>query len=176
MNTTTDTRTVAVDAIQTARQRTIRNGLFAVLVGLVGGFGLVFSMLGGISLSPLPVFFQLDFPGTPAGWKAVHLGMLMNGLMAIIIGLAMRRFALTPRKAACVSWGTIIAVWGNFAFYFFGLFAHNHGLTLGGNRTGPGNFAGALAFAPALLGAVTLFIAIFILAFSPFRSSSTQGD
>ena len=70
---------------------------------------------------------------------------------------------MSAQAAAWVTWGTIIAVWGNFCFYLFSMFGHNHGLTLGSNRLGEGNWAGALAFIPAIIGAVSLLIALVIL-------------
>ena len=134
-----------------------------MIVALFGGFMLTFSMLGGISLSPLPLFFGMEIPGTAQGWRVVHLGMLMNGMMAILLGIAMRWLAVSERQASCVAWGVIIAVWGNFCFYLFSMFGYNHGLSLGSNRLGEGNWAGAMAFIPAIIGAVTLLVALFIL-------------
>ena len=134
-----------------------------MIVALLGGFMLTFSMLGGISLSPLPFFFGMEFPGTVQGWRVVHLGMLMNGMMAILLGAVMRYLAVSGQQASRVSWGVIIAVWGNFCFYLFSMFGYNHGLSLGSNRLGEGNWAGAMAFVPALIGAVTLLVALFIL-------------
>jgi hypothetical protein len=143
--------------------RLIKNGILAMLFSLVAGFMLIFSMLGAISLSPLPVFIDASIPGTPQGWRVVHLGMMMNGLMAVLLGLSLRWVSVTTREAAIVSWGTIIAIWGNFTFYFFGMFAPNHGVTFQSNRLGEANLAGAIAFFPAFLGAVTLFIALIVL-------------
>lgn len=141
----------------------IKHGIVAMIVALIGGFMLTFSMLGGISLSPLPVFFGYELPGTVQGWRAVHLGMLLNGMMAILLGVIMRWLVMTERDSAWVTWGTITAVWGNFCFYLFSMFGHNHGLTLGANRLGEGNWAGALAFIPAIIGAVTLLVALVLL-------------
>lgn len=141
----------------------VKNGIAALIVALLGGFMLTFAMLGGISLSPLPVFIPAEMPGTLAGWRAVHLGMLMNGGMAIVLGLALRGLVVTPRGGKIVAWGTIIAVWGNFCFYLFSMFGQNHGLTVGDNRLGPGNWAGALAFIPAIVGAVTLLVALVVM-------------
>lgn len=141
----------------------IKHGVAAMIVALLGGFMLTFSMLGGISFSPLPIFIEYELPGTPQGWRAVHLGMLMNGMMAILLGAAIRWLVVTPRGGAIVAWGTIIAVWGNFCFYLFSMFGHNHGLTLGDNRLGPGNWAGAMAFIPAIVGAVTLLAALIVM-------------
>jgi hypothetical protein len=143
--------------------RLIKNGIAAMIVALLGGFMLTFSMLGGISLSPLPIFISYTLPGTVPGWRAVHLGMMLNGMMAVLLGLALRWLLVSARGAAIVAWGTIIAVWGNFCFYLFSMFGFNHGLTLGDNRLGPGNWAGALAFLPAIVGAVTLLVALFVM-------------
>ncbi len=61
----------------------IKHGLAAMMVALMAGMCLIFAMIGGISLSPLPVFLEWTIPGTVQGWRAVHIGMLMNGMMAI---------------------------------------------------------------------------------------------
>ena len=147
----------------TNSHRLIKHGIVAMIVALLGGFMLTFSMLGGISLSPLPIFFGYEMPGTAQGWRILHLGMLMNGMMALLLGAVMRWLAVSDQQASRVAWGVIIAVWGNFCFYFFSMFGYNHGLTLGGNRLGEGNWAGAMAFIPAIIGAVTLLVALFIL-------------
>jgi hypothetical protein len=141
----------------------IKNGIAAMVVALLAGFVLVFSMVGAISFSPVPIFIHYEMPGTAQGWRMVHLGTMMNGLMGVVVGLAMRRFALTDRGAATVAWGTILAIWGNFAFYVFGMFAPNHGVTLQANRLGEANWAGALAFVPAFAGAITLLVALVVL-------------
>lgn len=148
----------------------IKNGVAAMLVALVAGFLLIFSMIGGLSLSPVPVLFEFDMPGTTEGWRIVHLGMLLNGIMAIVLGVAMRAYVLSDGHSRGIQWGTSIAVWGNFCFYIFGMFAPNHGVTLEANRLGEASFAGALAFFPALLGAVTLIYALCVL----FRAESAD--
>ena len=150
----------------------IRHGLAALLVALIGGFMLTFKMLGGISFSPLPLFIEYDLPGTVGGWRAVHLGMLMNGLMAIVLGMVVRLFVLADGSASTVRWCVLIAVWGNFCFYLFSMFGYNHGLSLGTNRLGEGNWAGAAAFIPALVGAVTLITAVIVLLRAPLKSTS----
>ncbi len=141
----------------------IKNGLAAMLVALLAGFLLIFSMIGGLSLSPVPIFFEFEMPGDPQGWRIVHLGMLLNGIMAIALGAAMRAYLLTDGQARGIQWGTSIAVWGNFCFYIFGMFAANHGVTLEANRLGEASLAGALAFFPALVGAITLIYALCVL-------------
>lgn len=141
----------------------IKHGIAAMIVALLGGFMLTFEMLGGLSFSPLPIFIGMEMPGTVAGWKAVHLGMLMNGMMAIVLGLALRALAIDAKGSGVVAWCVLIAVWGNFCFYLFSMFGYNHGLSLGGNRLGEGNWAGAAAFLPAIVGAVTLLVALVVM-------------
>ena len=137
-----------------------KHGLLAVLVALIAGFCLIFSMIGEISFSPLPFGIPIEMPGTPAGWRVVHLGMMLNGFMALIFGAVLRHLAFDNNAPKRIAWFTVIAVWGNFCFYLFGMFAPNHGVTMGDNRLGDGNLAGALAFLPALVGAVTLLFAV----------------
>ena len=143
--------------------RLIKHGAAAMLVALAAGFCLIWAMIGGASLSPLPVMIEFEMPGSVEGWRIVHIGMLMNGMMAIALGCAVRWLAWGGSGAAWVSWGTVIAVWGNFCFYIFGMFAPNHGVTAGTNQMGEGNLAGMLAFFPAFLGAVTLAIALIAI-------------
>jgi len=147
----------------THSQILLKNGLAALLVALLCGFGLVFAMIQAISLSPLPIFLDVKIPGTAEGWRMVHLGMLMNGLMAIVMGLSLKHFQLARRPSAIVTYGTTVAVWGNFMFYLFGMFAPNHGLTLQDNSLGAANLAGVLAFVPAFIGALTLIGAVIVL-------------
>ncbi len=147
-------------------QLLIKHGIAAMLVGLFAGFLLIFSLIGGMSLSPVPVLLEFDLPGTSKGWRIVHMGTLMNGMMAILIGLAMRAFYLSEAKAFRVFAGIAIAIWGNFLFYVFGMFAPNHGITLEANVLGEASMAGAIAFFPALLGAITSIYALFVLLFS----------
>ena len=150
--------------------RMTKNGLAAVFVALVGGFALTFSMTRGISLWPLPFFIDYILPGSIQGWRIFHLGMLMNGIMAIALGGAMTRLSMSAKHAAIASWGVVIAVWGNFLFYIFGMFAPNHGLSVGTNALGAGNAAGTMAFLPAIVGAITLMVSVVLM----FRSSRAQ--
>jgi hypothetical protein len=142
----------------------IKNGAVAMVVALFGGFALIFSMVQAIPLSPLPFSLDYQIPGTPAGWRILHIGMLLNGIMALVVGLVLRSFAFTKLTSAIAAWGTVIAIWGNFAFYLFGMFAPNHGVTLQGNKLGEASIAGALAFLPAFVGAITLVIAFIVIA------------
>ena len=144
----------------------LKHGVAAMLVGLFSGFLLIFSMIGGMSLSPIPVLIPFELPGTTEGWRIIHLGMLLNGMMAILLSVAMRALYMPDKKAFWVSVGITIAIWGNFMFYVFGMFAPNHGVTLEANRLGEASIAGALAFVPAVIGAVTSIYALILMLLS----------
>ncbi|CAA0111361.1 Styrene-oxide isomerase [Zhongshania aliphaticivorans] len=146
--------------------RLIKHGLAAMLVGLFGGFLLGFSMVGGMSLSPVPVFFQFELPGSNAGWRILHVGTLMNGIMALAIGLVMRTVYLTDGRSRSIFICFALAIWGNFSFYLFGMFAPNHGLSIEANRLGEASIAGALAYIPAILAAVVSIWAVFVMLFA----------
>lgn len=154
----------------------IKNGLAGLLVALIAGFMLTFKMLGGLSFSPIPIFIEYDLPGTVAGWRAVHLGMLLNGMMAIVLGMVVRLFVLADGQANIVRWGVLIALWGNFCFYLFSMFGYNHGLSLGSNRLGEGNWAGAAAFIPAVVGAVTLITVVIVLLRAPMKLDKSSSN
>lgn len=147
----------------------LKHGLFAMLLGLFGGFLLAFSMLGAIGVSPIPFSIEVDFPGTSRGWRILHVGTLMNGMMAALIAIAMKHFFLSDRQARWIFLGIAIAIWGNFCFYLFGMFAPNHGLSIGANRLGEASLAGAFAYLPAMLAAVTAIVALIILLRSESR-------
>lgn len=155
--------------------RLIKHGLTAMLVGLFGGFLLGFSMVGGMSLSPVPVFFQFELPGTTPGWRILHIGTLMNGIMALAIGLVMRTVYLSDVRARRVFLGIAIAIWGNFCFYLFGMFAPNHGLSIEANRLGEASLAGAIAYLPAIFAAATsIWATVVLLLAEPIYTSSDK--
>jgi hypothetical protein len=156
--------------------RLIKNGAVAMLIGMAGGFGMIFAMIGGISLSPIPVFFELEIPGSIQGWRMLHTGMLMNGMMSILLGLVLRFYVVSNLGASVLGWGTITAIWGNFCFYLFGMFAPNHGVTTHANRLGDVNLPALLAFFPAFVGIFTLVAAlIVVLCATPMDGSNVRA-
>ncbi len=146
-----------------------RHGLAVMLIGLCGGFVLMIAMLGGISLSPLPVFIPAGIGGTIRGWAVFHVGSVMNGIMALALSAFLSRVAPSKSATAVIFWGTVSAIWGNCVFYLFAMWAPNHGLTAGTNRLGEGSLVGMIAFFPALIGAIGLLAAVVLLLFSRTR-------
>ena len=163
-----------MSARQRHQRRMQQNGLLAIFIGLVGGFVLVASLIGGISASPFPLFVSLHVPGTSSGWLSFHLGMLMNGMMALVLERTLINRAVSSLKSAMICWGVIIAVWGNGAFYLFSMFASNRGLTSDTNVFGPPSLFGYLAYFPAIGGAIGLMLAILLLLTAPQKFASSD--
>ena len=143
--------------------RLIKHGVVLMLIGLAGGFALIFAMIGGISLNPIPAFIEWDIPGTARGWRTLHVGSLMNGIMAIAIACGMRAVHVADDQARKVFLGTATAIWCNLAFYWFGMLAPGKGLTLQANQLGEASMSGYIAFGTGVLGAIALTYALIII-------------
>lgn len=133
-----------------------KHGLIVMLIGMICGFFLAFSLLGEIGLSPIPFVIEMEIFGSAARWKAAHLGNLMNGLILVVFATALPNFKLSDSLTKKITWGLLITAWGNFAFYMFALVAPNRGLSFEGNRLGEFNWAGPFSYVGGVLAAVAL--------------------
>ncbi|MBV1886237.1 MAG: hypothetical protein KUG61_04070 [Parvibaculaceae bacterium] len=133
-----------------------KHGLIVMLIGLISGFFLAFSLLGEIGLSPIPFAIEMEIFGSPARWKAAHLGNMMNGMVLILFATALPNFKLSDSLTSKITLGLLITAWGNFAFYMFALIAPNRGLSFEGNRLGEFNWAGPFSYVGGVLAAVAL--------------------
>ncbi|MFN2099986.1 hypothetical protein [Altererythrobacter sp. MF3-039] len=139
-----------------------RHGFMVMLVGMIGGFAFAFALIDEVKLWPIPSALADSFPGNPDRWRAVHVGCLLNGIMAVAFAAVADRFAPTTRQAAWIKWGTVTTVWGNASFYIFALMAPNRGLSMDGNALGAGNLAGVISFTSGMVAAFALFAVIII--------------
>ena len=154
----------------------IGNGLIVLLLGLLAGLMLVFSLLEAITLWPLPAW-DVSVPGSTRGWQAAHVGGILNGVMMAGVALLMGRLPLGESGEKWVGWGMIVMGWGNTLFYWAGNLAANRGLSVAATPFGEGDLAGALAFLGGGVAMVFTFVAVIILARSAFaaaRSSERQ--
>ncbi|MFT4570229.1 MAG: hypothetical protein ACI8TX_001650 [Hyphomicrobiaceae bacterium] len=147
------------------------NGFAVMIIGMLSGFMLTFSLLEAIDLWPIPAI-PVTIPGTTRGWVAAHTGNIMNGLMVVAVALALPRLNLSGRRLAWVGWGLIATAWGNACFYVFGNLAANRALTIGDNRFGESSLAGLLGVVPALVAAVLVLIALSIAMRAAFRAAA----
>ena len=151
----------------------IGHGMLVLLVGLVAGVMLVFSMLDAVTLWPLPAW-DVHLPGSTRGWSAAHVGGILNGVMIAGSALLMARLELAGWQAFWVGWGMIITGWANTLFYWAGNFSANRGLSVGATPYGEGDLAGAIAYLGGGAGMFFTFVAVIILARAAF--GRTSGD
>ncbi len=142
--------------------RVILHGLVVLLIGLVAGVLLVFSLLDAVALWPLPAM-EIAIPGSTRGWQAAHVGGIVNGVFMIAIAWLMGHLELDERSAAWTGWGAIIMGWGNTLFYWAGNFADNRGLSVGDTPYGAGDLAGALAYLGGGVGMIVTFAFVLVL-------------
>lgn len=142
--------------------RVILHGLIVLLIGLVAGVLLVFSLLDAVALWPLPTM-EVVIPGSTRGWQAAHVGGIVNGVFMIAISWLMGYLSLDERSAAWSGWGAIVMGWGNTLFYWAGNFAENRGLSVGDTPYGAGDLAGALAYLGGGVGMIVTFVFVVVL-------------
>jgi len=142
-----------------------------MLLGMFSGFVFTFHLLGEIGLSPIPLAWGVEIPGSERGWRAAHLGNILNGLMIIAIANAIGRVRLGPSADLWVYRSLLVTGWGNAAFYLFGNLVPNRGLSLGTNRLGEGNVFGALAYLPAIAAAGCVIAALVLVLSAALREA-----
>ena len=148
----------------------IANGMAVLFIGLVAGVMLIFSMLGGVGLWPLPIA-EVNVPGTTRGWTAAHVGGILNGVMIATIAVLMRHLEMIGKAAFWVGWGLIITGWANTIFYWAGNVSSNRGLSVAATPYGPGDMAGAVAFLGGGFGMIFTFIAVILVALAAWKKS-----
>ncbi len=145
----------------------IGHGMVVLLIGLLSGVMLIFSLLDSVTLWPLPAW-DVAIPGSTRGWQAAHVGGILNGVMIGGVALLMSKLEVVGKRAFWIGWGMIITGWANTLFYWAGNFASNRGLSVGATPYGEGDIAGALAFLGGGAGMVFTFIAVYLLAVTAF--------
>ena len=148
----------------------IANGMAVLFIGLVAGVMLIFFMLGGVGLWPLPIA-EVNVPGTARGWTAAHVGGILNGVMIAVIAVLMRHLEMIGKAAFWVGWGLIITGWANTIFYWAGNMSSNRGLSVAATPYGPGDMAGAVAFLGGGFGMIFTFIAVILVALAAWEKS-----
>ncbi|MFA5123261.1 hypothetical protein [Zavarzinia sp.] len=150
-------------------RRLAGHGALVLIFGLLAGFAIGFVVLGGFILDPLPSA-TFPFPGSERGWRAMHIGSLLNGVMAIAVAAVLDRVVADVGRRRLIAGVIAFAIWANTIFYLFANFAANRGLSPWDNAVGPGSIMGLIAFVPAGIAA---FITIWVLGL--FARSAFRG-
>ena len=141
----------------------IANGMLVVLVAMLAGFMLMFNLIGGIEVWPGTII-EIPMYGTADGWVRAHSGGTANGLLVIVVGLALPILNLGARALAWTAWGFIYVAWSFTVFYWFGNASSNRGLTIGASQLGEPDLVGLIAFLPGLPSVILVVVLLAIVA------------
>ena len=140
-------------AAQRGRLRLIQQGAIIAVIGLLSGFGMVFAILDAIHVWPVTIPFDGDIPGSERGWRVAHVAGVMNGILMILIGLALTTTVSTRRAQAWIVWGMVYTGWGNTIFFHCANLSSNRGLSAGATKLGEPDLIGAVGY---LVGGSTI--------------------
>ena len=139
----------------------IGNGLLVVLAAMLAGWMLIFSLVGGLEIWPGTII-SIPVWGTGEGWVRAHTGGVTNGLLLIVVGLALPKLSLSEAMQKFTAWGLLYVAWSFTFFYWVGNAAGNRGLTLGDNPLGETDLISIIAFVPAF-PSVVLVLAVLVI-------------
>lgn len=165
--TTTSEQTAAA---QRGRLRLIQHGAIIAVIGLLSGFGMVFAILDAIHVWPVTIAYDGAIPGSERGWRVAHVAGVMNGMLMILIGLALTTVVPTLRAQAWIVWGMVYTGWGNTIFFNCANLSSNRGLSAGTTRLGEPDLIGAVGY---LVGGSTIpftIIAVSLLGLAATRA------
>lgn len=145
-----------MDAYQ---KQLLGHAMYVLVVGLLAGFMLAFSLIGGLEVLPT-LFLDIAVFGTTDGWVRAHSGGIMNAIMIVAFAFALPQCGLAEGRAALYAKGIIFAGWANTVFYWFGNASGSRALSFTDNALGATNFFGIVGYTVAVVAAfITLYIA-----------------
>ena len=165
----------ALTALQRGRLRLIQQGAIIAVIGLLSGFGLVFAILDAVHVWPFTLPFDGAIPGSEHGWRVAHVAGVMNGMLMILVGLALLPTRPSARAQPWMVWGMVYTGWGNTVFFHCANLSSNRGLSAGATRLGDADLLGAVGY---LIGASTIpftIIALGLLALSASAQRSAHA-
>lgn len=149
----------------------IGNGLLVILVAMFAGFMLMFHLIGGIEVWPGTIV-PIHIYGTSEGWVRAHSGGSMNGLLVIVVALALPKLNLSPLMQKLTAYGFLYVAWSFTLFYWLGNAAGNRGLTLGDSKLGHTDLISVIAFLPGLPSVIIVVVLLAIAAKSVLSSGA----
>ena len=141
------------------QKRLTGHALILLIIGLLAGFMLAFSLIGGLEVLPT-LFIGIPTFGTTEGWVRAHSGGIMNGLMLIAFAFIMPHCGLAIERLQLFAKGIIFAGWANTIFYWTGNASGSRALSFTDNALGASNILGVIGYTLAVIAAfVTIYIA-----------------
>lgn len=150
--------------------RLLGHGALVLLIGLISGVILIFSMLKGFVLWPI-LDIPYELPGSVRGWKAAHVGGITNGLLLMGVALAIVHLPLSYASTRFVFWSMVLTGWGNTLFYWGGNLAPSRGISVLDNDYGQSNMAGVVAFVGGGSAMLFTIISAGIIAVAAFNKA-----
>jgi len=147
----------------------IRHAVVALSMGLIGGAGLVVTLLGHLELAPIIGKIEMTLPGDTQLWRNAHTGPIMNALFVMLIAALGPFFQLTAKRQLVLHNAALLMLWGNSLGYNLAPFASNRGLAWSADLTS--NITYVLFFVAALSAMVVLF-QLFTAARQPSNAKS----
>lgn len=157
----------------TLQRKMAGHGILMIFSTLLFGVGLWMHLVGGFEIVP-GYIVHFDVPGTPEGWARAHTGPALNGMMVIAVAFVMPMLDFTEKTATRLGYIIVLDGWANVAFYFFGNFARNRGLSFGDNKYGEADIFSTLALAGAYFFGVLALIALFIIGRQIFKVAAVR--
>lgn len=153
---------------------TFGHGMLVILVAMLAGFMLIFSLTGGFEVWPgtilsIPVF------GTTEGWVRAHTGGVTNGLLVLAVAYVLLHLNYSAGKEKFVAYGFVYVAWSFTIFYWFGNAAGNRALTLGDNPLGQSDLMGVIGFLPALPSVFLVLVLLVMVAKALFSTSASDS-
>ena len=141
------------------QKRLTGHALILLIIGLLAGFMLAFSLIGGLEVLPT-LFIGIPTFGTTEGWVRAHSGGIMNGLMLVAFAFIMPHCGLAVERLQLFAKGIIFAGWANTIFYWTGNASGSRALSFTDNALGTSNILGVIGYTLAVIAAfVTIYIA-----------------
>ena len=141
----------------------IANGLVVVLIAMLAGFMLMFTLLGGVEVWPGKII-PLPLYGTSEGWVRAHTGGTLNGVLVIIIALVLPKLRLSAFMQRFTAYGFIYIAWSFTVFYWLGNASSNRALSMGDSPLGEADTIGLIGFLPGVPSVILVVVLLAVVA------------
>ena len=145
------------------QQIMLGHGLLVILAAMLAGFMLMFNLLGGVEIWPGTII-EIPMYGTSAGWVRAHTGGALNGVLVIIVALALPKLKLGEFAQKFTAYGLIYCAWTFTLFYWLGNASSNRGLSIGPSALGEPDLIGLIAFLPGVPSVIIVPVVLVICA------------
>jgi hypothetical protein len=144
------------------QKRMVGHGAIIMFIGMLAGFGLLSSLIGGLELIPGSII-EFSIPGDSGSWARAHMGGMFNGVFIMLVALLILAMKIADKPAGQLYWMLIGTGYANTIFYWAALLAPNRALTFADNVHGESNLWAIVGLLPALVFAIVSLVAVFIL-------------